>query len=58
MLTSAEEVETLRFYRIRTDGILYALLDRWSSLDEHMYRYAQEHSEDLDLGIVENIYLP
>lgn len=56
--TSIKGIENLKFYRVRTKGALYGLIDGWSTLDEHLFRYAQGHHEELDLGIVENIYLP
>lgn len=55
---SLEELGDLKFYRVPTKGMLYGLLDAWSSFDECIFQYAQLHSEELDLKIVENIYLP
>lgn len=56
--TSIRDIEQMQFYRIRTSGMLYGLLDSWSSADEALFAYAREHCEDLDLEICENIYLP
>lgn len=58
VLLSEKEFQSLKFYRVRTSGMVYGLVDRWSSLDEALFQYAKTHCEDLDLGMFENIYLP
>lgn len=55
--TSVKGVEELKFYRVHFDGRLYGFLNSYYSLDELFYSYAEKNCEELDLGIVENIYL-
>lgn len=56
-LASPADIEHLEFYRVPVKGFVYGLVNRWTSMDEAVYRHAQRHYQVLDLGVFENIYL-
>lgn len=56
-INDESDLEKLRFYELEVPGAIFGFVNTWSSMDEATFAYAKNHSEKVDIKLIEDLFI-